>query len=136
MEILLLLLFLQVKHWYADFKIQTYMQTVKKGVWLDPIGISHSMEHMIASMIVLFVYSLFVKLNPVTVLWLCIVEGILHYVIDFIKDGGVLEILILGLYGVGVNHARQVNTVLLRQLVQIRQFLLRGGGTEDVISLH
>ena len=85
MEILLLLLFLQVKHWYADFKIQTYMQTVKKGVWLDPIGISHSMEHMVATMIVLFSYSLFVKLNPVTVLWLCLVEGILHYVIDFIK---------------------------------------------------
>ena len=85
MEILLLLLFLQVKHWYADFKIQTYMQTVKKGVWLDPIGISHSMEHMVASMISLFVCSIFVKLNPVTVLWLCVVEGILHYIIDYIK---------------------------------------------------
>ena len=85
MEILLLLLLLQVKHWYADFKIQTYMQTVKKGVWLDPIGISHSMEHMVATMIVLFSYSLFVKLNPVTVLWLCLVEGILHYIIDYIK---------------------------------------------------
>ena len=61
------------------------MQTIKKGVWLDPIGISHSMEHMVASMISLFVCSLFVKLNPVTVLWLCVVEGILHYIIDYIK---------------------------------------------------
>jgi hypothetical protein len=85
MEILLLLLFFQVKHWYVDFKIQTYMQTVKKGVWLHPVGISHSMEHIIASMIALCVYSIFVKLNPLTMLWLCLIEGILHYIIDFIK---------------------------------------------------
>ena len=85
MELLLLLLLLQIKHWYADFKIQTYMQTVKKGVWLDPIGISHSMEHMIASMFMLLVFSIFVNINPITVIWLCSIEGILHYIIDFVK---------------------------------------------------
>ena len=46
MEILALLLLFQIKHWYADFKIQTYMQTVKKGVWLDPVGISHTLDHV------------------------------------------------------------------------------------------
>lgn len=85
MEILLLLILLQVKHWYADFKIQTYMQTVKKGVWLDPIGISHSTEHVISSMVVLLIFNLFHALNPLTIIWLCLVEGILHYIIDFIK---------------------------------------------------
>lgn len=83
--ILILLFLLQIKHCYADFVIQTYMQTIKKGVWLDPIGISHSMEHMICSMIVLVVYSFFITLNLFTVMWLCLAEGVLHYVIDFIK---------------------------------------------------
>ena len=57
MDILLLLLLLQVKHWYADFKIQTYMQTVKKGVWLDPIGISHTLDHIWTTLVVLFLFS-------------------------------------------------------------------------------
>jgi len=85
MEILILLLFFQIKHWYADFKIQTYMQTVKKGVWLHPVGISHSMEHMIASMLALLIYNIFFVINPATVIWVCTVEGILHYIIDFVK---------------------------------------------------
>ena len=85
MEILLLLLLLQVKHWYADFKIQTYMQTVKKGVWLHPVGLSHSMEHMIGSLISLLVFDLFFTLNMSAVLWLAFAEGVLHYIIDFVK---------------------------------------------------
>jgi hypothetical protein len=85
MEIILLLLLFQIKHWYADFKIQTYMQTVKKGVWLHPVGISHSMEHMIGSLLILFVFGFFVPLNMLTVVCLSLSEGIIHYIIDFIK---------------------------------------------------
>jgi hypothetical protein len=85
MEILLLLLFLQVKHWYADFVIQTYMQTVKKGVWLHPIGISHSIDHAYCSMIVLFIFSLFVPVSLIYVLILPFFEGVVHYIIDFVK---------------------------------------------------
>lgn len=85
MEILLLLLFLQVKHWYADFVIQTYMQTVKKGVWLHPIGISHSLDHAYCSMIVLFIFSLFVPVSLIYVLILPFFEGVVHYIIDFVK---------------------------------------------------
>ena len=85
METLLLLLLFQIKHWYADFKIQTYMQTVKKGVWLHPVGISHSMEHMIGSLVIMLVFSFFVPLNLPVVVWLSLLEGILHYIIDFVK---------------------------------------------------
>lgn len=85
MEILLLLLFLQVKHWYADFVIQTYMQTVKKGVWLHPIGISHSLDHVYCSMIALFIFSLFVPVSLIYVLILPLCEGVVHYIIDFVK---------------------------------------------------
>ena len=85
MEILLLLSLFQIKHWYADFVIQTYMQTVKKGIWLHPIGISHSMEHATASIVALLILGLFVTLNPITIIWLCLLEGLIHYIIDFVK---------------------------------------------------
>ena len=86
MEILLLLLLFQLKHWYADFKIQTYMQTVKKGVWLDPIGISHSLDHVWTSFVILLVFSLIVHPIPVSIIIsIGIVEGIIHYFIDYVK---------------------------------------------------
>ncbi len=85
METLLLLLLLQIKHWYADFKIQTYMQTVKKGVWLDPVGLSHSLDHVWCSLVALLVGSFFIPLNLLLVVVLCFVEGVLHYAIDYIK---------------------------------------------------
>lgn len=85
MEALLLLLLLQIKHWYADFKIQTYMQTVKKGVWLDPVGLSHSLDHMWCSLVALLIGSFLVPINLLLVVVLCVIEGILHYTIDYIK---------------------------------------------------
>jgi hypothetical protein len=85
MEILALLLLFQIKHWYADFKIQTYMQTVKKGVWLDPIGISHSLDHVGATLTVLVCFSFMHTISAATIVLISFVEGILHYLIDYIK---------------------------------------------------
>lgn len=85
MDILLLLLLLQIKHCYSDFVIQTYAQTVHKGIYRDPIGISHSIDHTWTSLLALLIFSLFVPVNLITVVWLCIVEGILHYHIDWVK---------------------------------------------------
>ena len=86
MEILALLTLLQVKHWYADFKIQTYQQTVRKVIYRDPIGISHSLDHTWTSMIALFLFS--IAVHPIS-LWMIIVipllEGIAHYHIDWTK---------------------------------------------------
>lgn len=84
-ETLILFFFLQVKHWYADFVIQTYMQTVKKGVWLHPVGISHSLEHMASTLAVLLIYSLFFVLDPRIIIMVGAGEGVLHYIIDFTK---------------------------------------------------
>mgnify|MGYP003343083581 FL=1 len=84
-ETLILFFFLQVKHWYADFVIQTYMQTVKKGVWLHPVGISHSLEHMASTLAVLLIYSLFFVLDPWIIIMVGASEGVLHYIIDFTK---------------------------------------------------
>jgi hypothetical protein len=85
MEILLLLLLLQIKHWHADFKIQTYMQTVKKGVWLDPVGISHSADHIWHTLVALVIFNIFVPLSALSMLVVAFVEGVVHYIIDFIK---------------------------------------------------
>lgn len=85
MEILALLFLLQVKHYYADFVLQTYAQTVKKGVWLDPVGISHSIDHAWCSLLALLFFNFFHPLNVLVILVVGIGEAIVHYIIDFIK---------------------------------------------------
>ena len=85
MEILALLLLLQIKHCYADFYLQTYQQTVKKGVWGDPIGISHTVEHMYCSTIAIMVFSFFVAVNAFYIIAAVLLEGVTHYVIDYGK---------------------------------------------------
>jgi hypothetical protein len=85
MEILLLMLLLQIKHCYADFVIQTYAQTVHKGIYRDPVGISHTIDHVWTSLVVILGFSFFVTTNPFTVMWVCLIEGILHYHIDWVK---------------------------------------------------
>lgn len=85
MEILALLVLLQIKHWYADFVIQTYMQTVKKGVWLNPIGISHSMDHVWGTLTVLLLFSFFHYISVTAILAVSLIEGITHYIIDYVK---------------------------------------------------
>ena len=85
MEILLLSLLLQIKHCYADFVLQTYMQTVKKGVWLDPIGISHTLDHVYCTLIVLLLFNFIAPLSAGAILFATAVEGIIHYLVDYTK---------------------------------------------------
>ena len=85
MDILILLLLIQIKHCYADFVLQTYMQTVKKGVWMDPVGISHTLDHIYCSLIALLVFSLFVPLSAFSILLVSLVEGVIHYLVDYAK---------------------------------------------------
>ncbi len=85
MEILLLLFLFQIKHWYADFKIQTYMQTVKKGLWMDPIGLSHTGDHIWTTLVCLMVFSLYQPIPVGTILLVAVLEGIYHYIVDYTK---------------------------------------------------
>jgi hypothetical protein len=85
MDILFLIMLLQIKHWYADFKIQTYMQTVKKGVWLDPVGISHTVDHIWATLVALMIFNLFVPISAGLIVVAALAEGITHYIIDYAK---------------------------------------------------
>jgi hypothetical protein len=61
------------------------MQTVKKGVWLDPIGISHTTDHMYCSLVALFIFNFVVPLNAFVIIFLTLAEGIIHYIVDFTK---------------------------------------------------
>jgi hypothetical protein len=85
MEILALLLLFQIKHWYADFKIQTYMQTVKKGVWLDPIGMSHTGDHIWTTLVVLLLFNFIHPMTAFTIIGIAVAEGIYHYLVDYTK---------------------------------------------------
>jgi hypothetical protein len=85
MDFLTLLFLLQVKHWYADFKIQTYMQTIKKGVWLDPIGITHTTDHMKATAVVLLIFWLMFPVNIMSLVIVWLLEGPYHYAVDYTK---------------------------------------------------
>jgi hypothetical protein len=85
MELLFLLLLLQIKHCYADFVMQTYIQTVKKGVWLDPTGISHTTDHMICTLIAMLIFSFFVPVSTFAIILVTLIEGVVHYLVDYGK---------------------------------------------------
>ena len=85
MEILILILLLQTKHYYADFVIQTYAQTVRKGIYRDLCGISHSLDHVWTSLLALTIFSLFYAISPLTIVTSALAEGIIHYHIDWAK---------------------------------------------------
>ena len=84
-ETLFLFFVLQIKHYVADFVIQTYAQTVRKGIYRDPVGISHSVDHVIGTMVALFIASFFIKISLPLLILLCFIEGVLHYHIDWAK---------------------------------------------------
>lgn len=86
MEYILLLLLLQVKHWYADFVLQTYEQTIKKGSYGNWVGITHSRDHFIYTLAALLIFSSISNLIPASVIVLiALVESIVHYHIDWFK---------------------------------------------------
>lgn len=74
-----------VKHSYADFTIQTYLQTVRKGIYRDWVGITHSLDHVWTTVIALLIFSVFYTIPFLLIPVIAIVEGIIHYHIDWVK---------------------------------------------------
>jgi len=85
MDTLLLILLLEVKHFFADFVLQTYKQTVHKGIYRDWVGITHSLDHTWMTIVSLIIYSFFFPLSLISILLISILEGITHYHIDYVK---------------------------------------------------
>ena len=85
LETVIIIALLSIKHWYADFVMQTYAQTVDKGRWGSWCGITHSLDHMMATALVLCVASILIPIDPVIAGSLIVIEGIVHYHIDWVK---------------------------------------------------
>jgi len=82
-EIFLLLILLQVKHWFVDFINQTQDEVNTKGVYGHPVGLNHSIKHGIATAIcIIIAYG-----TPyISIAFLfALLDTILHYHIDFCK---------------------------------------------------
>jgi hypothetical protein len=85
MDTLLIILVLQIKHWYADFYVQSYNQTVRKGIYRDPVGISHALDHVIGTLTALAILIPFINISPVTILLCGLLDLIIHYHVDWTK---------------------------------------------------
>jgi hypothetical protein len=77
---LLILVLLQVKHFLVDWILQTDSQIKHKGQYLHPVGIYHSLQHAAFTAVIAWV------VNPSLALTLGIVDGLLHYHIDWAKQ--------------------------------------------------
>lgn len=77
---LLLLVLLQVKHWYIDFVNQSDKEVKHKGIYLDPVGLKHSLKHGLGTAIVFALVSM-----PDIALLVGVLDFVLHYHIDWFK---------------------------------------------------
>lgn len=82
-EILLLLILLQIKHWYIDFVNQTDDEVKYKGVYGHKIGIMHSLKHGIGTVICLLIVTGYPYLVYAAILG--IIDFAFHYHIDYAK---------------------------------------------------
>jgi hypothetical protein len=83
--VLLVLLILQLKHFVADFLIQTPYQFLNKGKYGHPGGFIHAGIHALGSMLAFFVITPSFRLGAAIVIG----EFIAHYHIDWLKENTV-----------------------------------------------
>jgi hypothetical protein len=75
-----LVILLQIKHWYIDFVNQTMEEVQHKGIYLDWLGVKHSLKHGIGTMLV------FTILSPgYTAVALGMIDFLIHYHTDWVK---------------------------------------------------
>lgn len=78
---LILLVLLQVKHMFADFFLQTARMLAGRSVYLHFGRAQHAGLHALLS-----AFALLIVGSPIVfVIWLCVLEGLLHYHIDYAK---------------------------------------------------
>jgi hypothetical protein len=80
LEVFIILILLQIKHWYIDFVNQSDEEVAHKGVYLDWLGAKHSVKHGLATFVILFLFA------PVGwAVFLAMLDAVLHYHIDWTK---------------------------------------------------
>jgi hypothetical protein len=83
--VLFVLLILQVKHFIADFVVQTPYQFLNKGTYGHPGGIIHAGIHALGSLFAFIVITPSLRLGAA--IFVC--EMIVHYHIDWLKESTV-----------------------------------------------
>jgi len=77
------LILLQIKHWYIDFVNQTEEEIQHKGIYLDWIGIKHSVKHGVSTFVILWAVLGWTETDVAFAL--ATVDFLLHYHIDWFK---------------------------------------------------
>jgi len=83
--VLVLLVLFQIKHFVADYPLQTPAMIRGKGILFNPQGILHSLHHSALTLATLMIFSL---VHPVAILLAVIIasaEFFIHYGIDYTK---------------------------------------------------
>lgn len=52
---------------------------------MDPIGISHTIDHVYSSLVAILIFSFFVPLNAFAIVFVAVTEGVIHYLVDYSK---------------------------------------------------
>lgn len=72
---------LQLKHFLVDFLLQTPEMVISKGIYMDMLGIVHSLQHAVITVLIITF-----AVDSVAVGVACgFIDYVLHYHIDFIK---------------------------------------------------
>ena len=77
------LILLQIKHWYVDFVDQTEEEIQHKAIYLDWIGIKHSVKHGVSTFAILWAVLGWTETDVAFAL--ATVDFLLHYHIDWFK---------------------------------------------------
>lgn len=80
-DLLLILVLLQIKHWYIDFVNQSMEEVNSKGIYGNRLGIWHSAKQGIGTVFCI----LFVTGFPFFSVVLGILDAIVHYHVDWAK---------------------------------------------------
>ena len=80
-KLIILLVCLQLKHFFVDFILQTEEMVVSKGIYMDALGIIHSLQHALCTLVIVT----FVANSFVIGVACAFIDYILHYHIDFVK---------------------------------------------------
>ena len=79
--LILTIVLLQLKHWYIDFVDQTQAEIEHKGIYLDWLGITHSIKHGVATLAII----LFATGDINIAVAAGFVDLFFHYHADFLK---------------------------------------------------
>lgn len=91
MELILIVLILfQIKHWYIDFVNQSNEEVAHKGIYLDWLGVKHSLKHGVATFFIMFFLVIangadYVDFSIAGAAIIGFIDFVTHYHIDWCK---------------------------------------------------